>query len=423
MDISNQSTPPVRKKINKKQAIKEAQEKASKLQSHRKTDYLPMKDQLSGIFSELAQLRKANKQQLRKEEEVKKHLDAIILDLWVAANYQESPWRRVSLNHNDYSKNKRYSEKFLTYDLLDGVLQDLVSLKYIESSGYFHDKVSKKSSRQTRIKATDKLLNSLDFDISKIDRNPEVSEEEVIIIKEGEGKNKKKIEYVDDRFKIQMREDLRNYNNLLRKTKFGIDGIDLRYKYDTTNITVKRIFIGDSGGGRFYHGFWENMSEEDRSRLQINNEAVCELDYANFQPRIVYANKGIQITNDLYTIEGCNREEVKKAFLVLFNCKSRKHAIDTIRRKGIKKVESLLQKIEQKHKAISESFYNPGFGLHLQFLDSWIAEKVINRLTEKDIACLPIHDSFIVAKKYESELRSLMEDSFQELYSFKPVIK
>ena len=135
-----------------------------------------MNAQLSGIFSELVQLRKAKKQQLRKEKEVKKHLDAIILDLWVAANYQESPWRRVSLNHNDYSKNKRYSEKFLTYDLLDGVLQDLVTLKYIEPSGYFHDKVSKKSSRQTRIKATDKLLNSLDFDISKIEHNPEVYE-------------------------------------------------------------------------------------------------------------------------------------------------------------------------------------------------------------------------------------------------------
>lgn len=423
MNPQNQLSSSIQNEIDKKRAIKEAQEKARKLQVYRKTDSPLMNAQLSGIFSELVQLRKAKKQQLRKEKEVKKHLDAIILDLWVAANYQESPWRRVSLNHNDYSKNKRYSEKFLTYDLLDGVLQDLVTLKYIEPSGYFHDKVSKKSSRQTRIKATDKLLNSLDFDISKIEHNPEVSEEEVIIIKEGEGKNKKKIEYVDDIYKIQMRKDLHKYNSLLRKTRFGIDGIDLRYKYDTTNITVKRIFIGESGGGRFYHGFWENMPDEERGKLHINNEPVCELDYANFQPRIVYANKGIQVTDDLYTIEGCNREEVKKAFLVLFNCKSRKHAIDTIRRKGIKKVESLLQKIEQKHEAISKSFYNPGFGLHLQFLDSWIAEKVINRLTEKDIVCLPIHDSFIVAKKYESELRSLMEDSFQEVYSIKPLIK
>lgn len=423
MDISNQSTPPVKKKINKKQAIKEAQEKASKLQSHRKTDYLPMKDQLSGIFSELVQLRKEIKQQLRKEEEVKKHLAAIILDLWVAANYSELPWRRVSLNRNDYSKNKRYSEKFLTYDLLDGVLINLELLKYIKKSDYFHDKESKKDSRQTRIKATDKLLNILNFDISKIDRNPEVPEEEVII-KRGEGKDKKNIEYVDDIYKIQMRKDLHKYNELLRRTSFGMDGIDLRYKYDTANITIKRIFNGEAGGGRYYYGFWENMSEKDRSRLKINNEAVCELDYANFQPTIAYAMKGIQVTNDLYTIEGCSRSEVKKAFLVLFNCKSRKHAIDTIRSKlHIKNAETLLQKIENKHEAIKNYFYNPGFGLHLQNLDSWIAENIINPLTEKGIVCLPIHDSFIVAKKYESKLKALMENVFQEKLNFKPIIK
>ena len=104
MNPQNQLSSSIQNEIDKKRAIKEAQEKARKLQVYRKTDSPLMNAQLSGIFSELVQLRKAKKQQLRKEKEVKKHLDAIILDLWVAANYQESPWRRVSLNHNDYSK-------------------------------------------------------------------------------------------------------------------------------------------------------------------------------------------------------------------------------------------------------------------------------------------------------------------------------
>jgi len=423
MTPSNPSLLSRKLKNEEDKALAIALSKAAPLQVHRKTDYLPMVDQLSEIYSELAQSRKENEKQLRKPEEVRKHLDAIILDLWIAAKYHESPWRRISLNGNDYSKERRYSEKFLTYDLLGGVLEDIELLEYIEKSDYFHDRQSKKNSRQTRIKATDKLLNKLDFDIKKIERNPEVPEQEVII-KRGEDKSKKNINYIDDRFTIKMRENLHKYNNLLRKTSFSMNGVDLRYKYDTTSITVKRIFNGEAGGGgRFYYGFWENMSEEDRSKLQINNEEVCELDYANFQPRIVYARKGIKTEEDLYTIEGCKRDEVKKAFLVLFNCRSREHALSTIRRKGIKNAESLLQKIELKHDGIRRSFYNPRFGLYLQRIDSNIAEKIINNFTSKGIPCLPIHDSFIIAKSYESELRSVMEEVFYKYFHFKPKIK
>src|SRR4030065_2029498 len=104
MDTSDKSSLPDTPKNEIDQALKEALSKAIFLQVHRKTDYPPMVDQLSEIYSELVQSRKVNEKQLRKTEEVRKHLDAIILDLWIAANYHESPWRRISLNGNDYSK-------------------------------------------------------------------------------------------------------------------------------------------------------------------------------------------------------------------------------------------------------------------------------------------------------------------------------
>lgn len=109
---------------------------------------------------------------------------------------------------------------------------------------------------------------------------------------------------------------------------------------------------------------------------------------------------------------------------MLFNCESRQHALNTIRSEfRIKNAESLLQKIEHKHEAISKSFYTPGFGLHLQHLDSWLAEKIINHLTERGIACLPVHDSFIVAKQYEAELRQLMEEVFYFSFNINAIIK
>jgi len=402
------------------QVLKEALSKAIPLQVHRKTDYPPMNSQLAGIYSELVQLRKTNKQQLRKADRIKKHLDVIILDLWIAAKYYESPWRMISLNRNNYLNETRYRKIYLKYDLFKGVLDDLVSLGYVDKSKYFFSRTEGKSF-QTRIKANNKLLNFLDFDIKKIERDPEAPEEETVIKKDENGKL---IDYVDDRFDKKKREELRNYNNLLRRTNINTDAIDLLYKYDPTCITVKRIFNGESGGGRFYGGFWENMPKADRKKLKINNEEVCELDYSTLHPTICYATKGIQLDGDAYTIEGCERNEVKKAFLILFNCKSRKHALNTMRSEfHINDAESLLQKIELKHSAIKNSFYNPPYGLFLQRMDSNLAEKIINYFTLKGIPCLSIHDSFIIAKSYESELRSVMEEVFYKSFHFKPKIK
>ncbi|SFM58921.1 hypothetical protein [Nitrosomonas communis] len=406
--------------VSQEQLLKEALLEASPLQVHRKTDYPSMNEQLSGIFSEIKQLRKANDKQMRKAQRVRKHLDVLILDLWVAANYSKSPWRMISLNRNDYTKDARYRKLFLKYDLFNGVLKNLIALGYVEEKIGFFDK-AKGEGFQSRIKASEKLLDLLEFDISKIERDPEAPEEETIIKKDENGKV---IDYVDDEFTNQMREDLRKYNDLLRRSNIGTDGIDLRNKYDPTCITVKRIFNGESGGGRFYCGFWQTMPKDDRKKLTINGEEVCELDYSALHPTLAYALKGIPVTDDPYTIEGCDRSEVKKAFLVLFNCESRQHALNTIRSEfRIKNAESLLQKIEQKHEVISKSFYNPGFGLHLQNLDAWLAEKIINQLTERGIVCLPVHDSFIVSKKHEAELHHLMEETFYSIANTYPVIK
>ncbi|WP_292991745.1 hypothetical protein [Nitrosomonas sp.] len=125
----------------------------------------------------------------------------------MAANYYESPWRFVSLNRNDYTKGTRYRKLFLKYDLLKGVLVDLISLEYIDPQPGFFDS-TQGTGRQTRIKASDKLLNFLDFDIVKIERDPEAPEEETIIKKD---EKKKRIDYVDDRFTNKMRDDLTAY--------------------------------------------------------------------------------------------------------------------------------------------------------------------------------------------------------------------
>lgn len=390
------------------------------LQVHRKTNSPDMSQQLFLLLGELIALRKEKGQQVRKAKRVKQHLKAVILDLWVAANYYPSPWRFVSRNRNDYTKESRYRKIFLKFDLLMGVLDDLIELGYIEQKLGFFDK-AKGVGYQTRIKASENLLAILDFDIKHIVRNPEAPEEEVIILRDEAGKLS---DYLDDQYTNEMRQQLTEYNNSLRNTSIDTGAIDLKYKHDPTNITVKRIFKKDFGsGGRFYGGFWENMPREDRLKLMLEGGAVVELDYANLHPRIAYAMKGIAIAGDLYSIDGCSRSEVKKAFQVLFNCESRKHAINTVRSLGIKNVEQLLTKIEEAHEQIKASFYNPPFGMVLQNTDAWIAERVLKKMAEQGIPCLPIHDSFIVGRKYEAELHEAMDSAFYEIFLVKPLIK
>lgn len=387
-------------------------DKAIPLQVHRKTDYPPMTHQLTGVFSELLQLRVSRKQQVRKAERVRRHLDAVILDCWVAANYSESPWRAVSRNETDYRKETRYRRIYLKYDLLMGVLDDLVILGYIDQKLGFQDRVRNRG-YQTRIKATHRLLEILNqFDIKEIVRDPDCPEADTIIKKDMSGKL---LDYEDDRFTNETREFLFRFNSMIRQTNIGTDDIDLRYKHDPTSITLKQIFKGE-GGGRFYGAFWQTLPKPDRLKLLLENGPVVELDYSANHPTIAYAFKGITLTDDPYVVEGFERRDVKKAFLVLFNVRDRHHAINTIRSFGVKNVEQLVRAVELTHEPINGYFYNPGFGMTLQNTDSWIAQTIMERLMDDGIVCLPIHDSFVVLQEHEAALRQTMIEVFFERF-------
>lgn len=389
-----------------------------------------MTDQLKGVFSELLELRKAKGKQVRKAERIKKHLDAVVLDLFIASEYSANPWRAISRNQKDYQKGTRYRKLYFKYDLLMGVLDDLIELELIEQKIGFHDRKTGKGF-QTRIRATDKLLSFLSsFSVKEIVRNEEVPEEELIIKKDASGRL---IDYVDDRFTNEMREQLREYNEMISNAEIDTNDIELKYRFDPTHVLLKRVFNGE-GGGRFYGGFWQTLPKEDRLKLKLDGESVVELDFVALHPAIAYSLKGMELAFDPYTIrpssskndriDGCERNDVKKAFLCLFNCKDRKHAINTIRSEfHVKGAADLLLRIEEEHEPIAHCFYNPAFGLMLQNTDSWICEKVLKRLMEKDILALPIHDSFIVKKSNEEALRRAMSDSFYELFCVRPKIK
>ena len=71
----------------------------------------------------------------------------------------------------------------------------------------------------------------------------------------------------------------------------------------------------------------------------------------------------------------------------------------------------LLDALETIHVAIADEF-GTGAGVHLQYIDSQIAEQVMLELGNQGIVALPVHDSFIVAEEYEDQLTEAMNQAF-----------
>ena len=214
----------------------------------------------------------------------------------------------------------------------------------------------------------------------------------------------------------------------------------------TISPFCKRIFnlLNDfSLGGRWY-GAFQNITKKDRERILIGGESTVEPDWRSMHFAILYAEEGIQLSNDddPYSLEGFDKKDrkwIKFAMLQLINCENEsvfirkitysgsakgKKIYDDYQRKRFKyeqdrlqgrkcsepakhdslegfipgvpndiKGEDLLAAIKQRHSKIAHRFCKPNLGLHLQNFDSEIMARVIQQLVAIKIPVLPIHDS------------------------------
>lgn len=391
---------------------------AKPLQVHRKSDHPTMRT--DRVWDEVLALRAAHHIQVRKADRIKRFLDALILDLWVAATYEDNPWRSVARDKAAYQRETRYRKLFFKYDLFVPLLDDLIALGYVEQKIGFYDAATGQGAR-TRIKATSKLLDLCsDWDIAHVFRAADVPEDEILILKGPDGSL---VDYEDTWLTIQMRHMLQRFNRKLDQTVFSVPGV----RADTSAKRLHRVFNDGEWefGGRFYGGFWQQLSQKQyqRERILIDGEPCCELDFKATHASMIYNYAGEAAPEDSYTIAGYDRADVKKAFLVLFNCESRTQTLNTMRsKKHIQNSEGLLAAIEAAHPAIKDAFYKRDNGLRLQYADSLIASGVMSDMYSKGIVCLPVHDSFIVQKRHEEALRESMVKWWTEVLHYEPII-
>ncbi len=379
-----------------------------------------------------------------KAMESKFALHHILADLFVT--YSTDPKRYIAFSRNKiwYSIANRYQPKRFAFKPFINVADALSSLGYIESITGYHDKGGA-NSRNARMKATAKLVQLFEQQNLTVMDFYQLADMECIILKstkDSKGRSEK-IDYDDSADTNTMRDNLKQINENIGNHWIDLKITDDQYKalqakspVDFSSRNLARIFNnGDAKdpqfnqGGRFYGGWWLSIPSEYRSRIRINGKKTIELDYSAMHFYMMYAEKGLAIPiGDPYTLDGIERKKAKLALNTALNASSKSKAISAIKsnqwpEKTKTEVTDILDKLLNKHKAISEFFYT-GKGLELQFNDSQVAESVMLSMWNRHgIVVLPVHDSFIVPAASIDDLKAEMLTSFKEITGYTAKMK
>lgn len=206
------------------------------------------------------------------------------------------------------------------------------------------------------------------------------------------------------------------------------------------DVLLYRVFSAGSMelGGRFYGGWWQIIPSRFRPFITINGLATYEIDYSEFHPRLLYAISCEKLpSGDLYDfgyrLSGHPKWDPtqepyksvraihKKFFNAYLNDPKGEFRLEYDDKLIIGMNESFLQEqMFLRHQLLQDK---EGIGLQLQYLDSQIAEYVMLELLKEGITCLPVHDSFIVDRRFINKLQDAMNRGYQTYAPGLPKLK
>lgn len=362
----------------------------------------------------------------------------LLLNLFTVREVKSNKYLAYNLNSVWFTQS-RYRNHNIGYDVFVKVVKVLIELKYVTNEKGFYDSFTGKG-KLSRMRATPKLaklFKSHNITTAMIVRD---EAEEVIILRKAKDKQgfKETIDYVDTDTTNQMRSNLAKINQLLSNTWVDLEVPDTKLveinkqldrkndkqPIDFTRRKLKRIFSNSSfeQGGRFYHGWWQEIPSEFRQYITINGKRARELDYAGIHIRMMYAMEGVELADDFdpYQLEDyiTHRKQVKQALNTIINAKTKDEAIGSINKKlTLPKggnANDLYEQLEQRHPKIKH-YFGTGEGIKLQYIDSKIAESVMMELVDQGITVLPVHDSFIIRRSCMIDLNPIMKKAFKRV--------
>ncbi|MCZ7586946.1 MAG: hypothetical protein M5R36_28360 [Deltaproteobacteria bacterium] len=208
------------------------------------------------------------------------------------------------------------------------------------------------------------------------------------------------------------------------------------------DVRCRRIFNGSfENGGRFYAPY-QNLPRNERERLLIDGETVCELDYSALHPTLLYHESKLESPGSPYAVfvderDRSLRHVVKAAMLRMINLNGRRGFSAAMtswwetdgRRSWMPKrlndylagfdtsIANLRSRIEKVHAPIASCFFRQ-LGLKLQFTDSEIMDEILHRCTAAGIPVLPIHDSVVAPSSRKSDVEAIMHATYADRMGF-----
>lgn len=387
------------------------------------------------------------------------HLKMILLDLLVAYKSDPKLYIAISRDKNRYGAGTRYGALHMSYRYTTTVLDNLTISGFIEQHKGFYDVAG----RISRIKSKPKLKKLFDQHRLSLYMVQRPEDTKLIYLRDSDGND---TNYTDSGMTTCYRNSLRLINQLMAEHYIDLRMTDSLYRemlrdllkrndeekkrwkpkkgkahpYRVTSVDLsrnqlKRIFIDGSWelGGRFYRAWWQGIPSKYRKYIHINEHSTIELDYKQMHPTILYAICGEELVDDPYTLEGFPadaRGDLKVVLNTMINAADPASAKKSLQYgmpaaslpNGYTSLDDVFAAFKTKHKLIADYFFSD-YGKKLQYFDSLIAEDVMLVLHRHGVPCLPVHDSFIVAAKYEQLLYEVMCIVFEFYIGYQPQIK
>jgi hypothetical protein len=344
----------------------------------------------------------------------------IVTEAFIVGRANPNVWISYSRRKEWYVKRQRYWPATFSYLAVTRSIDQLAAIGLLE-----HQKMPPFSfGWQSRFRASPALIQVLGLAPLAVVHDPR----EMVILRDADGNL---IDYSDSERTHRMRRNVREINEAILATALGLHGLGSIHDGDPLQVggrnigaahnRLHRVFNRASFGlgGRFYGGWWQNISKDFRQRITTNGSPTVELDYPRLHPTFLYAQSGRALQGDPYEIAGWDRTQTKIAFNTLVNAGTRIAAVRSIANRiggdgAYDKAEKLVSEIEVKHRPIAQ-FFGTGAGLRLMRRDSDLADGLMLRLIrKKGVVALPIHDSFIVAEGEKAELMEAMAVSLDK---------
>lgn len=314
----------------------------------------------------------------------------------------------ISLDHNSYIAANKLTKQGVSYFKMKALLEQLDKEKFIELYVGYYDFDGGVNSFFVMLPSFLDMWEGID-----VSKAPTI-EYDTIIVRDSNTK-----EQLDTRcFRgiVSLRKDLDKYNALLKTATIRIN------KQLVEVLNYKRVFHDNlNTSGRWYsNNSFQTIAKEQRKNITINGKATVELDYSAIHPRILYCLEKKVVDKEFspYTVGGECRNKTKFCLLSMLYNKDRLSAKRTITshlKIEWERVEEIMCAIENNNKDILHHFYHKGMWGMLQNKDSSIAAEVITMCVERNIICLPYHDSFRVVEGHEEILKGIMFEAWNKV--------